>query len=473
MNEKEILEGFLAFENNSSILDYHFQYRNMLMWPFVRVHLLNAIIKSNISIDAGYIDNAAQKRGTDKIFSYKWLQLFKVWKNPFFCRKHKDIIFFRSVLGNVKDDTGKYYDRIHDYFIALYNNTAIIEEAPFFKHFYPTKHKIYEADFLDIICILNEKIARLKQEDSIKIDAFMHYLKTELPFKVEEEHWRTIKIILERYAKNNKVIYQYYKKCFIHMQPKLVFVKTGCYGYEAACKLKVLNDLGIPSAEIQHGLVSLSHFAYNFADAIYESKEYLEYMPDVFLTMGQYWMKRVRLPIAMEVLGNANFDRNKGRMKEQAGNEILILPSEDTQAWMDLVEFVSDNLPDRIITVKIHPSYRKQFEVFKEKNKEQSNVNVSIAGNIYDYLMRASMVIGDNSTVLYEAAALDKMVMIWNNAYSVHVDSELGCWFDDKYELAKLIETLSPNEYRSAIAPNDIFADNIKENYLNFIQKYL
>ncbi|MCM1261963.1 MAG: hypothetical protein NC313_04510 [Butyrivibrio sp.] len=473
MNNKEIIEAFLEFENHSNVLNYHYKYQDMLMWPFVRIYVIDAIVRSNISEEAGYVDSAAQKKGIIKLFSYKWMQLFKIQKNPLFCRKHKDIIFFRSAVGSIKDDTGKYCDIVHDDFIALYDNTAIIEDAPFFRHFYPTKYKAYESDFLDIICMLNEKIARLNRADDVTINEFLNYLRTDLPFKIKEEHWRTLRIILERYAKNNKLIYEYYKRCFMNMQPRIVFVTQGCYGSHAACKIKVLHDLGIPCAEMQHGVVTLSHFAYNFSNVIYTSKEYLEYMPNVFLTFGRYWMNRVRLPIKMEVLGSANFYRNKCKMNEQQAKEILVLPSEDTQAWRDLIAFIGKSFPNKSVIVKIHPLYQMQYKIFEEIENEQNNVKAYINGNIYDYLTRAYVVIGDKTTVLYEAAALEKIVMIWNNAHSMHADSNLGYLFNDKYELIGLLKEISLVKHKCAIETKDIFVDDIKENYLKFIQKYL
>lgn len=470
---QELVEKFLEFENNSDVLKFHYQYRNMLIWPFIRVIVLNAILESNEKKGKEYNDDTTSNKIVTKILNYKWAQLFKINKNPLFCKKHSDILFLYAAVENVRDDSGKYYSRIHDDFVAMYDKTAIIERAEFFKHFYPKKYKTYESDSLEIVCSVTEKIVKLNKLDKIEIDNLFNYLKKTLPFKIDVRYWHLIRIVLERYAKNNKMIYQFYKKIFKNMQPKLVFVTEGCYGHHTACIIKVLKDLGIPCAEIQHGLVALSHCAYNFSDAIYKSEEYLEYMPDVFLTMGKYWMSQVRLPIKMEVLGNANFYRNKCKMNTQQAKEILILPSADTQAWVELVHFIGEQLSDKEITIKLHPLYKHQYETFSGLSRTLVNIKVYIDGNIYDYLNRAYVVIGDGTTVLYEAAALNKVVMVWNNTHSTYIDRQIGCWFDDKYELLELLKEPLAIANRGMIAPEDIFEYDIKINYLNFIKKYL
>ena len=84
------------------------------------------------------------------------------------------------------------------------------------------------------------------------------------------------------------------------------------------------------------------------------------------------------------------------------------------------------------------------------------------------------MVIGDNTTSLYEAAALGRSVLIWNNDSAKEcIDPRLGSWFDDAKELVALLQGHTINKERSMIEPEDIFAYDIKENYLNFIKDYI
>lgn len=473
----ENFEKFLAFENSGKVLTFHYQYRNMLVWPFVRNVLWNCVYKIINGENTGFLDSSAQNMKNGRLLSYKWMQFFKISANPLFSCKQTDVLYLYHVMGNVKDENGVYYNRIYDDFAALYDSTAIIESAPLFRHFYPKKYKTYEADAIEIICAFHEKLAPLCGQDRDMIERFIDYLKRDFPFTLGESHLRMIRIELERYAKNMKLIYEYYRKVFTRISPKLVFVAQACDGSHMACKIRVLRDLGIPSAEIQHGLISNEHFAYNYSRAVYDSEEYRRYLPEHFLTFGHFWERTMRLPVHKVVLGSANFNRNFDTADQQhtavehktADGSILILPSV-LETYTELIRFLYDKMPDRKLLVKVHPTKIKQYEVFKEM--ENDRIGVYINENINYFFDRAEIVIGDDSTALYEAAALGKQVLIWDTEYSKNIHRAVGRRFADKEELVELLQSDHVDE-EAEIRPEDIFARDSDRRYQSFIAEYV
>ncbi len=466
-------EKFLAFEDKGQVLTYHYAFHNMLMWPFIRNVVWNSIWKSNFGEEMGLIDNTAENMKHGRVLSFKWSQFFKFNKNPLFIRKHIDILCLNHVLGNVKDKDGSYYNRIYDDFLGLHGNMAIIESAPLFRHFYPKKYRTFEADFIEIICAFHEKLAPMNPQDKDTIERFIIYLRKELPFDIREKHWATIRIELERYAKNNRLIYNYYHRIFTRISPKIVFVAQGCDGSHMACKIKALKDLKIPSAEIQHGLINSSHFAYNYSQAVNESQEYREYMPDVFLIFGRFWEQFARVPIEKYILGNANFNRNLDSGNREEGvtedeNSILILPS-DTEPYMELIQYVKQKMPEKKLFIKVHPMMVQQYDVLKTMEDARTLVNIS--GNINDFFSRVKTVVGDDSTALYEAAALGKRVMIWKSKRSEWISTRIGTWFQNKEELVGLLQ--GGVDRNAEVSPEDIFARDSRERYLKFISRYV
>lgn len=477
---REIFNKFLAFENTGHVLTFRYSYRNMLVWPFVRNAVWNAVYKSIYGDQAGLVDNTAQNMTKGRIRSYKWEQFFRISKNPLFSHQHTDILYLYHVLGNVKDENGVYYNRIYDDFVALHDSTAIIESAPLFRHFYPKKYKTFEADSIEILCAVHEKVSVLKRRDREMIDGFFAYLDGELPFEIRKPWRDVIRVELERYAKNMSLIYGYYRKVFMKHSPKLVFVAQGCDGSHMACKIKVLRDLGIPSAEIQHGLISERHFAYNYSQAIFDSTEYREYMPDYFLTFGHFWEQSIRLPVKTVVLGNANFNRNfnsapgaeTGEVHKEISpkeRNILILPS-DTEPYAELIGYIRAKLPDRKIFVKVHPTKTQQYETLKKL--EDDHVGVYIKENINDFFSQTEIVIGDGSTALYEAAALGRQVMIWDTERSASIHRAIGTWFRSKEDVVEVLRA-EQSETEPEIKPEDIFARDSEERYRSFISKYV
>lgn len=472
----ENFEKFLAFENSGKVLTFHYQYRNMLVWPFVRNVLFNCVYKITNGENTGLLDVGAQKMKNGRLLSYKWMQFFKISANPLFSCKQTDILYLYHVMGNVKDENGIYYNRIYDDFAALYDSTAIIESAPLFRHFYPKKYKTYETDAIEIICAFHEKLAPLGAQDRDMIEQFIEYLKRDFPFALKESHLCMIRIELERYAKNMKLIYEYYRKVFTRISPKLVFVAQACDGSHMACKIKVLRDLGIPSAEIQHGLIGNEHFAYNYLQTVYDSEEYRSYLPDHFLTFGHFWERTIRLPVHKVVLGSANFNRNFDAAGQchvaddkAADENILILPS-TLETYTELIRYLYEKLPDRKLLVKVHPTKIIQYEIFKEM--ENDRIRVYINENINYFFDRAEIVIGDDSTALYEAAALGKRVMVWDTDYSRFVRFAVGRWFADKEELVELLRSDLIDE-ETEINPEDIFARDSEKRYRAFIAEYV
>ncbi len=474
VTEPELLEKFLQFENEGKVLSYFYSYKNMLIWPFVRNAVWNAVYKSVYGNDTGLLDMTAQGMTRGRLRSYKWSQFFRLHRNPLFGCGHKDILYLYHVIGNIQDQEGVYYNRIYDDFVGLYDNTAIIESAPLFHHFYPKKYETYDADFIEILCAFHEKIAPLGKQDRETVHRFLAYLKKELPFAVKAQCWQTIRTETERYAKNMRLIYGYYKLVFQRIMPKIVFVAQGCDGSHMACKLKVLRDLGIPSAEIQHGLISRAHFAYNYAPTVCHSTIYKEYMPDFMMLFGTFWKDLVRMPVQLEVLGSANFNRNfhaESREEEniEDRNSVLILPS-DLDRYMGLISYIHQELPEAKLYIKVHPTKKPQYDVLRKMENEQ--IRVYIKENIYDFLKRTKFVIGDDSTVLYEAAAMGKKVFIWKSVHSASFDRRIGIWFSDQREVVRLLQN-NCADVEMKIAPEDIFARNSAERYRAFIAEYV
>lgn len=473
----ERFEKFLEFENKGKVLTFRYQYRNMLVWPFIRNVVWNGVYKITFGENAGLLDSSAQNMKKSRLLSFKWTQFFKIGSNPLFSCKQTDILYLYHVMGNVKDENGRYYNRIYDDFAALHESTAIIESAPLFRHFYPKKYKTYEADAIEMICAFHEKLAPLGGRDRDMIERFLAYLKQDFPYALPDSYYHTIRIELERYAKNMKLIYGYYRRLFMKVSPKLVFLAQACDGSHMACKVKVLRDLGIPSAEIQHGIIDKGHFAYNYSQIVFDSEEYRTYLPDHFLTFGPFWERIIRLPVHKVTLGSANFNKNFDVSGQRNATDnhnaeektILILPS-DLETYAALIRYLYDKLPDWKLIVKVHPTKVKQYEVLKEM--ENDRISVRINENINTFFKCANTVIGDDSTALYEAAALGKRVMIWDTDYSRHFHRQIGCWFLDKEELVKLLQS-DQTDTAGQISPEDIFARDSEKRYRAFIAEYV
>lgn len=466
-------EKFLDFENEGMVLEYRYQFRNMLVWPFIRSVVWNAVMKSVSNNKIGIVDNTFFKGKLPKLFYYNWFSIFDLKHNPFFINRKSNVLFLYNSLGNVLNAQGNYYNRIYDKFTSLYENTDIIENAPFYKHLEPRQKKVYYTDSIDIINLLAEKLIPVCEKDKRMIDNFLLFLKNELPFELSQQNWKNIEIELERYAKTNRFTYIFYYKLFRRIQPKVVIQGQGCDGNHMACKLKVLHDLKIITSELQHGLITRTHFAYNYSETIFNNKDYQTYMPDSLLTFGKYWENNMRIPIPVFAVGSANFNENIKNMGNlnSSKDTLLILPS-DPRSYLQLVANIKSKLPHLKILIKVHPSKEEQINIFSTIVNE--NIKIFCKENIFSLFKQADLVIGDDSTALYEAFALGKKVYVWESEKSLSVvDKKIGQWFKEKEEIIELLEHSDLYGSHCEINPEDVFCPNLEENYSNFINRYI
>ena len=82
------------------------------------------------------------------------------------------------------------------------------------------------------------------------------------------------------------------------MGARLLIKEEACYGgADNACAILAARNLGMVSAEYQHGAVSSGHNAYNFAPAISSAKSYRKTLPDYFLAYGSWWAAQINAPV--------------------------------------------------------------------------------------------------------------------------------------------------------------------------------
>ena len=79
----------------------------------------------------------------------------------------------------------------------------------------------------------------------------------------------------------------------------------------------MLKDKGIKVLEAQHSIVGPYNPAYNYSYS--KDSEYAEYMPDIFMSYGEYWEKRLHIPVRIIPVGNPNFYKNSSTKKEIKG----------------------------------------------------------------------------------------------------------------------------------------------------------
>jgi Putative glycosyl/glycerophosphate transferases involved in teichoic acid biosynthesis TagF/TagB/EpsJ/RodC len=460
-----MMKELLKFEENEEILN--FKYSNGdLIWPYFRT-----IIYTNIMYT---LDN----NNNNIYYSEKKTKLLDYLKNPYLISK-KEILFFYSNSTNIINDKGEYFNRIYDYYSLIFEkNTGMIEVAIFKSHEKPRVLKnVYYEDLINELVEKQYKVQDVNVEDKKISSEFINYLKRNLPYSLNESIYNYIEKEVLKLSVTLKYYYVYYEKLFKQIKPKVIFFEDACYGTRAYA-IKLANRMGIATAEFQHGFIGLEHRAYNYSELIYNNEEYKEYMPQYYLTFGEFWNKNVRLPIEKIIIGNPHYHNNLKKNNYIRNNNkiknILIL-----SGGVLLNEFkkLTLNLAERIkgekykIIYRVHPVERtnlKQYEEFKQF----SNIIINDSGDVYDDIYNADFIVGDYTTALFEAVGFNKKILIYGNVYSeMFMEKDFGTWFYNENELYNYIS--NPDCIKDMNDIDYYWDSKWEENYIKFINRFI
>lgn len=209
-----------------------------------------------------------------------------------------------------------------------------------------------------------------------------------------------------------------YRRMFRRLGTRILIKEEGCYGH-AAPMIVAARDLGIVTAEHQHGLVSAGHDAYNFAPSVAASAAYRRTLPQYFLSYGSWWQDQINAPLAKVVIGNPHRDHRLRGWREGERSDILVLgDSIDRDFYRAFCRELAASAPPGLrVAFRPHPIERPQFAQEGERRKWQG-IRIDDRPDIYDSFAAAAAVVGEMSTGLFEAAGLVPGIYVMDTAKS-------------------------------------------------------
>lgn len=273
-------------------MDFERTYYDLLMsyskdgnkfWPVIRFKLFITLMTHSLKLETPHKSHSDNlKFNMNLIFSL--LRTFLRY-NPFFVgRNFRYVIFSNASLRRSLKSIG-YKNILYDYLVdllAINEETLFIEQMHNWKHYFPVySQNITFEDIIDLKALIYGRIFTMnensfKEYELLIQSSLQNYFQKdfEIPFSIVKRL---------RFAFRFK---KYIEKILNKIKPKLAFVHLASYGGPYAYLVKSCKELGIKVFEYQHGVVDRFHLAYNYP-AI--KSDYLDYLPDVFLTFGPYW----------------------------------------------------------------------------------------------------------------------------------------------------------------------------------------
>ena len=461
-------EEFLKFEEEHDLLQYKFANSGYCIWPFIRYQVASYLVMGqNSSIST---PNKAHSQ-SDSIITKSIPLIREYIKSFLLCKKNGKvnkckILIFASDASDIPSEKG-WYNRILDVFAECKKDSSQIILLTDNTARFPRKFENY---YFDVRNDVNNKfLAHIRRPSSIDkntIDLLISELEQAFP-SIKDYLQGRIRSILYNKSSSLDFEIKHFNKIIDKAKPDFAIVEDACYGYDKAYINKILKEKGIKVLEAQHSIVGPYNPAYNYSYS--EDSEYAEYMPDIFMSYGEYWKKRLHIPVRIIPVGNPNFYKNASTKKEIKGR-ILIALSSDTSYWVEFIrDYISDNNEVDIV-IKSHPLITEILKDFDEF-KEIKGIELVSKGNIYDYLSEAEYVMSDKSTVLLEAYCMKKTVFVYDCEQAKEViPNEVGFRFKTYEDFKSIIESAKDNNIVTEDDVKYFFDSNWESNYCKVIQ---
>lgn len=466
------LNEILEIENTPDILEFTFQDSDILMWPTIRHVTLRIIMDYEIRAN-DFLAQINVKQDVNR-FDQICCVVRGLIHNMRFVSVDPDIVIFSSGINNLNIDN-KYINRIADHLALCYPDSSLIVENPFnWKHPKPRANK--ETVFESPIIFTNSIVSRFFSYTIKKkpIQAFLGFINRRLHsilgYQLTSKQHDCLFESLFRHSARIQLDLWVYEKLFLKLDPKLILFEDGCYGSRSHI-IRLSKQLGIPTAEMQHGMVSRGHNAYNFAPSLLKSKQYCQHVPDYFLAYGQWWEERISIPCQKVTIGNPHRDYMVQRLCEtrEHSDIILILAGGSRfDFYIEMALQIVRLLPKNFrVVIRTHPG--EKAEIQRKYGQHVRDIILDYSDNIYSMLAKSIAVIGEVSTGLFEAIGLTKRIFSYQSPINSLMMPDNP--FDQFEKVDQLIDKLMDRDTGriNQVLEESIWARDWKNNYRNFI----
>jgi hypothetical protein len=472
MKQTPSLAAMLSVEDDRAILEFYCAETGVLLWPYIRALFFRMII-SDFYYDQPLITVTTFRKTGAKAFETLAKSVLHNARMRFGMQYRADVCIMPTGIGN-HFSNGKWFNRLSDYFaLALPMQSLVIEGQSGWEWTLPkvVRRAVFQAPMQAGAAVVGRLLVRdvhaKRARDLIRLvsDRAQQLLGWELGV----ERGQRLVTVLGAKAAALPHSYRQYRNLLQRVGPKVLMKEDACYGQSAAL-MCVAKDLGITTAEYQHGVVSAGHDAYNLAPALAASPEYRKTLPEYFLSYGDWWSEQVSLPLKKISIGNPHREAQVALFSHVHAekHDILVLgDGVETERYLTLCRFLADNLT--VIGLRTvfrpHPAQRAAVRNLCEKGIRE--VSIDETASIYSALTTAYAVVGEHSTGLFEAIGLADRVYMWNTGKAnFGLPSHPFKVFDSANQLIDMLKVDAPFFGGSV---KSLWKPNWRDNYLSFL----
>lgn len=409
------LPDMIAIEDTPELLAPQCQHTGIPVWPTIRTAFLRKIMGDRL-FASGSIDPPAERRSLravgalSRAVAHNGAAMLRD-------RLKSDLLLNTESIGDEPRD-GRWFNRYVDPFGDLPSGQAVVLTDMFDWTLNRPRHneRIYYHAPIQVGAALagrrtGSETMRLA---ATTVDVACARAKALLDWDMGEERRAAFVIWTARKLAGLPFRYRAYRRLMRAVAPKLLLGSSGCYGIHAPL-IAAARDLGIVTAEYQHGAISAGHDAYNFAPAIFENEAYRRTLPQYLLTYGRWWSEQVHAPVECVDIGYPARDEKIRRLKETGTGERTVLILGDGiefDFYLELARAIANGLSDHELTVVLRPHPMERAAVVARYGLSVDGIAIDVAPDIYASFANAHTIVSEMSTGLFEAVGLVSRIIM-------------------------------------------------------------
>lgn len=257
-------------------------------------------------------------------------------------------------------------------------------------------------------------------------------------------------------------------------QAKVLVLPEATYGANVSL-IALAKRRGVVVAEPQHGWIGAAHPAYNFGDIMWD-EDFAGLLPDVLLTFGEYWARDLRFPGEVIPIGKPQLEDAAADVTPFAKRPLEILVASSVSHPAATERFVlrlSRLLPvGWLVRFRPHPSERDLIAERYPGLAADSGVVIDTEKDLYRSLRRARVVIGVDSTVLFEALKFDCMIMSRSSASNpYYVGGLFGVPLSDETGPEEAVRRLNEIGEPPSLTADSVWQPDARDNFKRWVDR--
>jgi len=435
---KEAKSQFTQIEAELDL--FNLKINGVYVWEYIRFPLFNKVLESIGLWGTGLTELKLETVDFARMSLEAAKNIFL--KNALVGSK-KEILIIGTPRKKLQPE-GDYLDLYVDFLNeSLPFKTQVVDSYSKNGHVGPTRNKsVKYLDFLmaagSIYSWLSKK--PLNPDEKTRAQEIRGLIKSYFGADIDVE------VLISQKLAERKMSRWVWKRLLRVYRPKLI-IEECYYGVSKMALNELCKEMGIPTVELQHGVLNQYHLAYDFP----KLKRKLVTFPDYLLLFGKYWKGLANFPIDNNhifITGYPYMEHEIRKYPNKKKNQIVFLSQVTVGESLSkmAIEFAKTaNGQKYDIVYKLHPheyaTWAKRYPWLMESkglrviDKDQPS--------LYEIFANSESQVGVDSTALYEGLAFGlKTYLVPVSGYTGGIDlieRGLAMNADDAKELSKQI----------------------------------